>query len=117
MSEAFNQRIVIYVQSSYNDPYTKLKQSRLMWYNLLSEYLIKEGYKDDHTCPCIFIRKSESRFAIIAVYVDDINLIRTSEELLKIAKYLKKNWNERFGENKILSQSAIEHKTKGALIH
>lgn len=52
--------------------------------------MIKEGYKDDHTCPCIFIRKSESRFAIIAVYVDDINLIRTSEELLKIAKYLKK---------------------------
>ena len=89
------------------------------WYNRLSEYLIKEGYKYDHLCLCVFIRKFECRFTIIIVYVDDMNLIGTPEELLKIAKYFlkKRIWNERFGENKILSQSAIEHKTNGALIH
>ena len=31
-----------------------LKQSRGMWYNRLSEYLLKEGYKNDSLCPYIF---------------------------------------------------------------
>ena len=81
--------------------------------------LIKEGDKNDLIYPYAFIRKSKFRFAIIAFYVSDMNLIGTPEELLKIAKYFlkKRIWNERFGENKILSQSAIEHKTNGALIH
>ena len=39
-----------------------------------------------------FIKKSESRFAIIVVYVDDMNLIRTPGELLKTAEYLKREF-------------------------
>ena len=54
-----------------------LKQSGCMWYQRLSEYLIKERYKNDPICPCGFIKKSETEFAIVAVYVDDINLIGT----------------------------------------
>ena len=41
-------------------------------------------------CPCVFIKKSETGFAIIAVYVDDLNLVETPEELTKTAEYLKK---------------------------
>ena len=36
-----------------------LKQSGCMWYHRLSEYLLKEGYKKDPICPCVFIKKSE----------------------------------------------------------
>ena len=36
-----------------------------------------------------FIKKTTSEFAIVAVYVDDLNLIGTLEELIKIATYLK----------------------------
>ena len=60
-----------------------LKQSRRMWYNRLSEYLLKEGYVNNPICPCVFIKKSETRFAIIDVYVDDLNLVGTPEELTK----------------------------------
>ena len=35
-----------------------LKQSRRMWYNCLSEYLIKDGYINNPICPCVFIKKS-----------------------------------------------------------
>ena len=35
-----------------------LKQSGCMWYNRLSEYLIKKGYINDVICPCIFIEKT-----------------------------------------------------------
>ena len=60
-----------------------LKQFKCMWYNRLSEYLLKEGYGNNLICPCIFIKKSEIGFAIIIVYVDDLNLVRTLEELTK----------------------------------
>ena len=50
-----------------------------MWYNRLNEYLLKEGYVNNHICPCIFIKKSETIFAIIVVYVDDLNIVGTPE--------------------------------------
>ena len=37
-----------------------LKQSGRMWYNRLSEYLMKEWYINDIIRPCVFIRKSET---------------------------------------------------------
>ena len=60
-----------------------LKQSGRMWYNRLSEYLLKEGYMNNPLCSCIFIKKLETGFAIIAVYVDDLNLIITLEEFTR----------------------------------
>ena len=59
-----------------------------MCYNCLSEYLLKEGYANNLICPCIFIKKSKTRFAIIVVYVDDLNLVRTPEKLTRTTKYL-----------------------------
>ena len=42
-----------------------LKQSECMWYNRLSEYFLKEGFENNPICQCVFIKKSESRFAIV----------------------------------------------------
>ena len=66
-----------------------LKQSERMWYNRLSKYLLIEGYANNPICPCIFIKKSETGFSIIVVYVDDLNLIGTTKELTRTTKYLK----------------------------
>ena len=67
-----------------------------MWYNHLSEYSIKEGYKNDSIYPCVFIRKSKSGFAIVAVYVDYMNLNRTLKELLKTTEYLKREFEMKY---------------------
>ena len=40
-------------------------------------------------CLCIFIKKSQTKFEIIVVYVDDLNLIGTFEEFIETIKYLK----------------------------
>ena len=40
-----------------------------MWYNRLSEYLIKQGYINDVISPCIFIKKTTLRFVILAVLI------------------------------------------------
>ena len=66
-----------------------LKQSGRMWYNRFSQYLLKEGYANNPICPFIFIKKSETVFAIIVVYIDDFYLVVTPKELTKTTKYLK----------------------------
>ena len=69
-----------------------LKQLGRMWYNRLSEYFLKEEYKNDPICPCIFIQRSKSEFVIIFVYVDDLNIIGTPKELSKADECLKKEF-------------------------
>ena len=54
----------------------------------LSDYLIGKGYINNSLCPCVFIKRTSSGFAIF-VYVNDMNLISTLEELRDIATYLK----------------------------
>ncbi|KAL0428635.1 UNVERIFIED_CONTAM: Retrovirus-related Pol polyprotein from transposon TNT 1-94, partial [Sesamum latifolium] len=66
-----------------------LKQSERMWYNRLSEYLIKKGFCNNQISPCLFIKRTESEFIIIAVYVDDLNIIGSPEEIRQAADYLK----------------------------
>ena len=89
-----------------------------MWYNRLSEYILKEGYVNNPICPCVFIKKSETGFAIIAVYVDDLNLVGTPEELTKTAEYLKKEFEMKdLGKTKFCIGLQIEHFPNGVLVH
>ena len=43
-------------------------------------------------CPCVLIKKVATEFVIIAIYVDDLNLIGIPEELIKKIDYLKKEF-------------------------
>ena len=96
----------------------ELKQSGRMWYNRLSEYLLKEGYVNNPICPCIFIKKSETRFAIIAVYVDDLNLVGTPEELTRRTNYLKKEFEMKdLRKTKFCLSLQIEHFPNRVLVH
>ena len=95
-----------------------LKQSGRMWYNCLSEYLLKEGYTNNPICPCIFIKKSKTRFAIIVAYVDDLNLIGTPKELTRTKNYLKREFKMKdHGKTKFCLGLQIEHFPTGILVH
>ena len=84
-----------------------------MWYNRLSEYLLKEGFVNNPICTCVFIKNSKSGFAIVAVYVDDLNLMGTLEELTKTANYLRNEF-----EMKDLNLGLqIEHFPNGIFVH
>ena len=67
-----------------------LKQSIHMWYICLSVYLLKKGYVNNLIYLGIFIYKSQTRFEIIVVYIDDLNLVETPKELIDTTKYLNK---------------------------
>jgi Reverse transcriptase (RNA-dependent DNA polymerase) len=89
-----------------------------MWYNRLSEYLIKEGYKSNIISPCIFIKRSISSFIIIAVYVDDLNIIGSPEEIEKTAKLLKNEFEMKdLGVTKLCIGLQIEHLHNGIFVH
>ena len=95
-----------------------LKQSGHMWYNRLSEYLLKHGYKNDTICPCIFMKRSGNEFVIIAVYVDDLNIIGTPEELPKAVNCLKEEFKMKdLGRTKFCLGLQIEHLKNGIFVH
>jgi len=90
-----------------------LKQSGRMWYNRLSDHLTKEGYTNDPICPCVFIKKTTSGFVIIAVYVDDLNIIGTQNEIQKASNYLKGEFEMKdLGQTKYCLGLQIEHSRK-----
>ena len=69
-------------------------------------------------CPCVFIEKTENGLAIIAVYVDDLNLIGSLEELIKTANYLKKEFEMKdLGKTRYCLGLQIEYCLNGVLIH
>ncbi|KAM2344546.1 hypothetical protein ACFXTH_008536 [Malus domestica] len=58
-------------------------------YRDLDMEIYMKGYVNNELCPCVFIKKSHSGFTIIAVYVDNMNLIGTPVELEEIIAHLK----------------------------
>jgi ribonuclease HI len=95
-----------------------LKQSGRMWYNRLSDYLTSKGYKNNTICPCVFIKKTISGYVIIAVYVDDLNIIGTNKEILEVIELLKKEFEMKdLGRTKYCLGLQIEHLPNGILVH
>ena len=66
----------------------------------------------------MFIKESKSGFAIIAVYVDDINIIETLEELTKTVEYLEREFEVKdLRKTKLCLGLELEHKINGILVH
>ena len=69
-------------------------------------------------CPCIIIKKLETEFAIITVYVDDLNLVGTPEKLIRTTNYLKNEFKmKNFGKTKFCLDLQIEHFLNEVLVH
>ena len=89
-----------------------------MWYNRLSEYLIKIRYINDPICLCVFIKQSKSRIIIVPVYVDDLNLMGTLEELQMTAECLKNEFEMKdLWKTRYCLGLQTKHKPNGIFIH
>ena len=91
-----------------------LKQFGRMSYNRLSEHLFKKVYVNNLISPCVFLKKSKTRLRIIAIYVDDLNLIWTPEKLTKIKKEFK---IKDLGKTRYCLNLQIELYSNGILVH
>ena len=48
-----------------------------MWYKHLRDFLLHYNFSHDQTLHCLFTLQHSSRFVVIAMYVDDLNLVGT----------------------------------------
>jgi hypothetical protein len=95
-----------------------LKQSGRMWYNQLKEFLLNKGYYNSDDCPCVFIRRSSTRFYIISVYVDDLNIIGHTKNIDEDHNYLKIEFKMKdLGRTKFCLGLQLEHLQTGILVH
>ena len=95
-----------------------LKQSGRMWYNRLSEFLLQKGYTNNDDCPCVFIKKSQTGFCIISVYVDDLNIIGNPHDINEARNLLKTEFEMKdLGQTKFCLGLQIEHLHSGILVH
>ena len=69
-----------------------LKQSGRTWYHHLCNFLIAKGFIYNPTLPCIFTLTKDFDFIIIAVYVDDLNILGSSY----LCKYAKNILTQQF---------------------
>ena len=61
-------------------------------------------------CSCIFIKKSKTGFVIIVLFIEDLNLIGTPEELTKTKNYMKRGFEMKYqGKTKFCLSLQIEH--------
>jgi hypothetical protein len=99
-------------------PLYGLKQSERMWYNRLKEFLLNKGYSNCDDCPCVFIRKSNTGFCIISVYVDDLNIIGHTKDIDKAHNHLKVEFEMKdLGSIKFCLVLQVEHLYMSILVH
>jgi hypothetical protein len=88
-----------------------------MWYNRLSDLLLKKGYTENVDSPCIFIRKSRKGFCIISIYVDDINIIGCADDIEEARTYLKAEFEMKdLGKTKFCFGLQIEYLPTGIFV-
>lgn len=65
----------------------------------------------------MFIKRTSSRFAIVAVYVDDMDIIGTLKELRETAEHLKSDFEMKdLGKTWFCLGLELEHRKDGILI-
>lgn len=58
-----------------------LKQAPLCWNRCITDYIVKTGFKQSNSDPCLFVRRQGKEKIILALYVDDGLLAYTSEKM------------------------------------
>jgi hypothetical protein len=95
-----------------------LKQSSRMWYNRLSEFLLRKGYTKNDDCPCVFIKRSKVGFCIISVYVDDLNIIGHKLDIDEARHHLMTEFEMKdLGKTKFCLGLQLEHLPSRILVH
>ena len=69
-----------------------LRQAGRMWYSHLHSFLLSHQFQHDPSLPCIFTLRNSTGFAIVAIYVDDLNLVGTPATCNHVVTLLTKRF-------------------------
>ena len=94
-----------------------LKQSGRMWYQHLREFLLNHKFQNDQALPCIFTLREKDGFVIIAIYVDDLNLVGTKDTTSRaIALLISKFEMKDLGKTSFCLGLQISHTPIGGIL-
>ena len=95
-----------------------LRQGGRMWYHLLRDFLISLGFIHDPALPCIFTLYQNSEYLIVAVYVDDLNLIGSTSLCKHVESLLTAQFDMKLlGKTSYCLGLQIQHFSHGILLH
>jgi hypothetical protein len=95
-----------------------LKQSERMWHNQLKEFFLNKCHSNNEDYPFVFIRKSSTKFYIILVYVNDLNIICTELDINEAHNHLKTKFEmKNLGNPKFWLGLQLKHLPTGFLVH
>jgi hypothetical protein len=81
-----------------------------MWFNWLSNFLVKRGYINHGDCPCVFINRSNNGFFIISIYDEDLNIIGITRDIEEAMAYLKTKFEmKKLGKTKFYLGLQLGH--------
>lgn len=94
-----------------------LKQSGRSWYETLNSKLLEGGMQKCKAEPCIYTKTTKSGISIILVYVDDLILVSSNEESMKMLKTLLRHYFEMkdMGELKYILGIEVKRSDDGVI--
>jgi hypothetical protein len=89
-----------------------------MWFQKLTAYLKECGFNNYDLAECVFIRKTTTGFAIIEIYVDDLNILGTKEDVQQVKDMMTKKFEmKELGPTSHGIGLQIHQTDKGILVH
>lgn len=95
-----------------------LKQSGKTWYETLTKFLRSRGFQNFRMSPCVFVRRNGNELSIIVVYVDDLNIIGTTNAIAEVKAELKSRFEMKdLGPMKFTLGMQFEYLEKGIFLY
>ena len=94
-----------------------LKQAKRLWYQHLRDFLLDQNFTNDSALPCVFAYEKGADFVILAVYVDNINLIGTRVACQYAVQRLQSRFDMKsLGKTSLCLGLQISHLGDGAIL-
>ena len=68
-----------------------LKQAPMQWHEKFDSVMMKNGFKINECDKCVYVKNTEHGFVIICLYVDDILIMGSNNEVIKTTKEMFNN--------------------------
>ena len=68
-----------------------LKQAPMQWHEKFDNVMMTNGFKINECDKCVYVKSTERGFVIICLYVDDILIMGSNNEVIKTSKEMANN--------------------------
>ena len=68
-----------------------LKQAPMLWHEKFDNVMMTDGFKINECDKCVYVKNTEHGFVIICLYVDDILIMGSNNEVIKTTKEMFNN--------------------------